>query len=122
MCCYPAGAAATVLLLAAAVRHRVPDGALCCCGLLHLIPVFYFSSFIQTRFIFDVPIGSTVACTASIYLYPITHHTCSKITGMRGAKAGGTPWRGPPCKYVYRYVGHVVSAIEKSDLDQVWSR
>ena len=44
MCCYPAVAAAPVLLLAAAVRHRVPSNTICCCGLLHLIPVFYFSS------------------------------------------------------------------------------
>ena len=63
MCCYPAGAAATVLLLAAAVRHRVPDGALCCCGLLHLIPVF-----IETRFSFNAPLGSTVACIYSLDL------------------------------------------------------
>ena len=31
---------------------------------LHLIPVFF--SFIQTRFIFNVPLGSTVAFTASM--------------------------------------------------------
>ena len=42
VCCYPAVAEAAVLLLAAAVRHRVPDGALCRCDLLHLIPVFFF--------------------------------------------------------------------------------
>ena len=29
---------------AAAVRHRVPDGVLCCCGLLRLIPVFSSAS------------------------------------------------------------------------------
>ena len=32
-------------LLAAVVRHRVPDGKICFRGSLHLIPVFYFSSF-----------------------------------------------------------------------------
>ena len=33
-----------LLLLLAAVRHRVPDGKICCCGSLHLIPVLSFSS------------------------------------------------------------------------------
>ena len=45
VCCCPAVAAAAVLLRAAAVRRRVPDDAICSCGLLHLIPVFSFSSF-----------------------------------------------------------------------------
>ena len=34
-----------VLLLAAAVRHRVPDGEKCSCGSSNLIPVCSFSSF-----------------------------------------------------------------------------
>ena len=34
------------LLLAAAVRHRVPDGKICAYGSLHLISLFLF---IQTR-------------------------------------------------------------------------
>ena len=33
----------TAVAAAAAVRHRVPDGNICCCGSLHLIPVFSFS-------------------------------------------------------------------------------
>ena len=48
VCCYTAVAAAAaccLLLLAAAVRHRVPDGKICCCGSLRLTPVFSFSSF-----------------------------------------------------------------------------
>ena len=28
-----------LLLNAAATRHRVPDGNICCCGSLHLIPL-----------------------------------------------------------------------------------
>ena len=40
VCCYTAVAEAAVLLLAADVRHRVLDGKVCCCGLLHLILVF----------------------------------------------------------------------------------
>ena len=44
------------------------------------------------------------------------------ITGMRGVKTGvSPPRRNPPGKYMYRYVGHVISATEKSDLDQVSS-
>ena len=39
-CCYSAVAAAS-----AAVGHRVPDCKICCCGSLHLIPVFPFSLF-----------------------------------------------------------------------------
>ena len=62
-----------LLLLVAAVRHRVSDGKICCCGSLHLIPVFLFL-FIETRFIFDVPFGSTLAFTASIfYLLHLSH-------------------------------------------------
>ena len=34
-----------LLLLAAAVRHRVQDSKICCCGSLHLILAFSFSSF-----------------------------------------------------------------------------
>ena len=36
-----------LLLHAAAVRHRVPDGKNCCCGSLRLIPVFSFSSSLE---------------------------------------------------------------------------
>ena len=46
---------------AVVVRHRVPDDAICRCGILHLIPAFI-------TIYLDVPIGSAVACTASIYL------------------------------------------------------
>ena len=34
-----------LLLLAAAVRHCGPDDNICCCGSLHPIPLFSFSSF-----------------------------------------------------------------------------
>ena len=27
---------------AAVVRHRMPDDAICCCGLMHLVPEFLF--------------------------------------------------------------------------------
>ena len=42
-----------------------------------------------------------------------TYHILG-ITGMRGVKAGvSPPRRSPPCKYVYTYVGHVVSAMNR---------
>ena len=44
MCCY-------TVVVAAAVRHRVPDGKICCCGSLHLIPVFFFLLFKHTLLI-----------------------------------------------------------------------
>ena len=88
-------------------------------GSLNLIPAFPL--IIQTRDIFLVPLGSVVAFTG------LDLPTYLVITGMRGAKAGVSPPRRiPPCKCNYRYVGHyvgyVVSAIEKSDLDQVLRR
>ena len=49
----------------AAVRHRVPDSLLLWFITFHFSVFFLFS---QTRFIFNEPLGSTVACTASIYL------------------------------------------------------
>ena len=61
VCCYTA-------VVGAAVRHRLPDGKNCCCGSLHLIPVFSFSSFKHNERLMYVPLGSTVAFAASIYL------------------------------------------------------
>ena len=89
LCCYAAVAAAAVLLLAAAVRHRATGDTICCCNFLHLIPVFSFS--IHKRLKKNVPLGSSVACTASIYLEII--YILSVIAGMRGAKAGVSPPR-----------------------------
>ena len=37
VCCYTA----LLLLHAAAVRHRVPDGKICCCSSLHLVQMFF---------------------------------------------------------------------------------
>ena len=54
--CYPAVAAAAVLLLAAADRHRVcvPADAICCYGLFIASDSSVFFLFIQTRFSFNV--------------------------------------------------------------------
>ena len=53
-----------LLLLAAAVRHRVPDDTMAA-GSLNLIPVFVSS---QHDLFSVLPLGSTVAFTASICL------------------------------------------------------
>ena len=58
--CAGASAAAVV------VRHRVPDGAIRCRSLLHLIPVFI--SLRSNTIYLNVPLGSAVACAALIYL------------------------------------------------------
>ena len=75
MCCYhPVVAEAAVLPLAAGVCHRVPDDAIRCCSVLHLIPVFSFPSFKQ-KTKNDATLGSTaVACTQPRFTYnPIAH-------------------------------------------------
>ena len=68
ICCCVFAAAAVLLFLAAGVRYRVPDGQICCWFIESDPSVFFL--FIQTRFIFYVPLGSTVAFTASICLHP----------------------------------------------------
>ena len=80
------------LLLLAAVRRRVPDGKICCWFIESDSSVFFL--FIQTRYILNVLLGSTVAFTASIFLLK----TSSVIAGMRGAKAAvSPPRRSPTC-------------------------
>ena len=65
MCCSiavvaaAAAAAAAVLPLPAAVRRLVPDGKICCWFIESDPSVFFL--FFQTRFVFSVPLGSTVA-------------------------------------------------------------
>ena len=70
LCCSLAAGPAAAVLLLAAVRHRVPGDTIPCCAGLDLIPVFCFpsSSKCYQVFVFNVPLGSTVACTA--WLYP----------------------------------------------------
>ena len=67
MCCHPAVAAAAMLLLAAVLF-------VIACGMTQFV-VWSIASdssvlflFIHTRFLFNVPLGSTVACAAPIYL------------------------------------------------------
>ena len=66
MCYY---AAVVVVVVAVAVRHRVPDGNNGCCGSLHMIPMVLFSSSFKHGILsMYVLLGSTVAFAASIYL------------------------------------------------------
>ena len=67
-CCCSCVAAAAVLLFAAAVRHRVPDDAILLLWFIATDSVSVFSLFIPIIFIFNAPLGSAVARTASIYL------------------------------------------------------
>ena len=94
---------------AAAVRHRVTDGKIYC-SFVESDSRFFFL-FIRTPCIFHVPLGSTVACTASIYLSYNTYYTSSVTAGMRGAKAGiSLPRRSPPC--ILTHPGtHFVSSL-----------
>ena len=110
--CYTAVAAAAVLLLAAAVCHRVPDGNLLLWSIASDSRVVF--PFIQTRFIFRVPLGST---EASIYLIN-TYHTSSVIAGMRGSKAGvSPPRRSSPCMPVWlRWHSNDIHTLSKTKL------
>ena len=88
-------------------------------GSLNVTPVFYFSSF-KRDFFLMYPLA-VLLCRIDGLDLPASW----VIMGMRRAKAGvSTRRRSPPCKHqanMYRYAGHVVSAIEKSHLDQVLS-
>ena len=111
MCCYTAVAAAV------AVSHRVPDRKICSRDSLHLIPVFLFL-FIQILFIFYVPLGSTVAFSASIFLHIISYILGN--TGMRGAKAGvSPPRRSPPGVCIYIYGGTAAAAVSPQRLELI---
>ena len=57
--------------------------------LLHLIPVFSFSSFKHDLF-FMYPLAVLLSHVQPRFTYN-TYHTSSVITGMRGAKAGVNP-------------------------------
>ena len=86
-----AAAAAAALRFAAsclrAVRHRVPDGQICCC----FIKSDPSDVFLKRDLFFMVPLGSTVS-----HVHPRLICTYSVITGMRGAKAGVSPPRRTP--------------------------
>ena len=89
LCCYPAVAAAAVLLLAAAVRYRVPDGKNCC-WFIESDPSAFFLS-IQTRFIFDVPLGSTVSYLRPRFAYILGSHGACVEPRRASARRGEAP-------------------------------
>ena len=60
--------AAAAMLFPTAVRHRVPDGQIWCWFIEYDLSVFFL--FIQTRFFFYPPPGSTVSPLVSIGLHP----------------------------------------------------
>ena len=95
VCCYTAvAAAAAVLLLPAAVRHRVPDCRLCCWFIGSDPSVFFL---IQETFFVCTPWQYCRICGRDLATSSIT-------TGLRGAQAGVIPPRqSPPCKYGYTY-------------------
>ena len=96
MCCYSA-----VVAAAPAVRQRVPDGKICC-WFVESDPSLYLSLHSNTEheLIFMHPL-------AVLSLYgldlPNRYTTSSALTGMRGAKAGGSPPHiyQVPCSTVY---------------------
>ena len=86
---------AAVVAAAAVVRHRVPDVKKIDAGPSNLMPVSSLP-YIQTRYIFIAPRGSTLSPLLPRFAYNIS----SVITGMRGAKAGVSPRpRSLSCKY-----------------------
>ena len=99
VCCYTAADVA-----AAAVRHHVRDGKNCCWFIESNSSVFFL--FIQTRFIFNVPLVSAVAFTASICLwYILGSYGHARSQGGRQPAAGS-----PPCIY---YVDSVMAACSR---------
>ena len=88
LCCHPGVAAAAKLLLAAAVRHHVPDAKNCCWSIESDPSVFFL--FIQTRFIFHVPLGSTVSHLRSRLSYILGNY------GHARSQAGRQPAAAKP--------------------------
>ena len=84
-----------LLQLAGAVHLRVPDGKICCCGLLNLIPVLSFHS--NTIDCLDAP--WSYCCTYGLDF--ANYNTSSTISDIRGAKAGVSPPRRSPFVNTY---------------------
>ena len=96
-----------VLLLPAApaaVRHRLPDGQIWCWFIESDPSVFLL--FIQTRFIVDVPLGSTcVAFAVSICLRPRKLQACAEP--RRASSRRGEP----PSIFIFHYYFTINIAI-----------
>ena len=93
-----------LLLLAAAVRHRVREGKICCWCIESDASVSFL--LIQTNLVFIVPLGSTVAFTASICSHPRYLRACAeprRASVCRG-KSPSCIMRYVPCYALYRLV------------------
>ena len=78
-----------MLLLLAAVRHRVPDGQIWCWFIESDPSVFFL--FIQTRLIFDVPLDSTVSHLPSRFAYILGNYGHVRSQGGRQPAAAKPP-------------------------------
>ena len=87
---YTAVVAAAVLLLPAAVCHRVPDGQILWWFTESDPSVFLL--FIQTRFTFHVPLGSTVSHLQSRFTYEYILGNC----GHERSQGGRQPAAAKP--------------------------
>ena len=92
--CTAVVAAAAVLLLPAAVRHRVPNGQICC-WFIESDPSF-FIPFIQTRFVFD---GTPWQYSVS-HLRPRFAHILGNYGHARSQDERRPARRIPPCTAV----------------------
>ena len=86
-------AAATVLLLPAAVRHRVPDGQICC-WIIESDPSVSFL-FIQRDLFLVVPLGSTVSHLRPRFAYILGN------CGHARSQGGRQPAAAKPPLYAY---------------------
>ena len=90
-CCRRSCCSVCYATLAAAgtVRHRVPDGKICCCGSLHLIPVFSFSSSFKHELFLMYPLA-VLSHLQPRFTYN-TYHSPPLISGMRGPRRAPVP-------------------------------
>ena len=71
-CCSVLCSYTTAVAAAVAVRHRVPDGKICCCGSLHLIPVV-LSLHSNTNYFQCTPWQYCESRIYSVDFFPIVH-------------------------------------------------
>ena len=84
-----------ILLFPGAVRHRVPDRPICCWSIESDPSVFVL--FIQTRFTFDVPLGSNaVSHSRSRFAYTLGNYGHALSQGRRQPAAT----KPPLCIYI----------------------
>ena len=79
-CCSTVPAAA-VLLLAAAGRHRVPEGKICSWFMQSDLSVFFH--FVQMRFLFGITLGSTLSNLRPRLAYILVNYGHARSQGGR---------------------------------------